>query len=285
MPERPAAVRSEQLGRFSALPRPFLRWAGSKQALLGQLLPHIPETSGRYIEPFLGSGSVFLRLKPLAACLSDASQELINVWRAVRDDVDSVVGYLKPLVPNRDDFYRIRGARSPEPVTRAAEFIYLNKTCWNGLYRVNSTGEFNVPYGMPRSDFIFDEDNLRACSRLLNSSGIEIEACDFEQSVARAGSGDLVFLDPPYVTKHNYNGFRDWNEKLFSWSDQERLAASARAAACRGATVIISNADHADVGQLYAGFSKHELSRSSTLASNVSKRGRVTEALFVAGPG
>ncbi|WP_194943598.1 Dam family site-specific DNA-(adenine-N6)-methyltransferase [Brevundimonas sp. SPF441] len=261
--------------------RPFLRWAGSKQRLLGQILPFIPTTYGRYYEPFLGSGALFLALQPDRASLSDFSPEVVGVWKAVRDNADYLGAYLRPLKPDKGIFYDIRANRATDYPERAAEFLYLNKTCWNGLYRVNKRGEFNVPYGAPQSDFIFDEGNLRACSTLLKRRGVTITRCDFGKTLSRPRAGDLVFLDPPYVTKHNLNGFRDYNEKLFSWSDQERLALTAKRLADRGVHVIISNADHADVVALYEGFRLVQLERPSTLASNASKRGRVTEAMFV----
>lgn len=270
-------------GRFSAIPRPFLRWAGSKQALLTQLLPHVPETFGRYYEPFLGSGALFFALKPDRATLSDVSAELIGVWRAVRDAHQQVTEYLSPLRPDKDLYYEIRASRSADPLVRASEFMYLNKTCWNGLYRVNAKGEFNVPYGAPRTDFISDPTNLAACSELLRRSEVSIRQTDFEASLRTVRSGDFVFLDPPYVTKHNHNGFRDYNENLFSWSDQERLATTAKRLIDKGARVLVTNADHPDIAALYPDFGRSTLVRSSTLASNSAKRGNVTEALFFAG--
>lgn len=262
-------------------PRPFLRWAGSKQRLLGQIIPFIPQQFGRYYEPFLGSGALFLALQPQRATLSDFSEEVIGVWKSVRDHKEYLTEYLRPLKPDKDLFYRIRESRADCYPERAAEFLYLNKTCWNGLYRVNSRGEFNVPYGSPQSDFIFDEENLDVCSKVLNRSSVTIDCCDFSKTLRMPRAGDLVFLDPPYVTKHNLNGFRDYNERLFSWSDQERLAVAARRLADRGVHVIISNADHADVIGLYNDFRLVQLERPSTLASNAAKRGRVTEAMFL----
>jgi DNA adenine methylase len=223
---------------------------------------------------------LFFALRPKRATLSDASSELIETWRSVREHAEDLCDYLQPLKPCKDLFYRIRANRSVTYPTRAGEFIYLNKTCWNGLYRVNGRGEFNVPYGAPQTDFIFDADVLRACSKTLKRNGISLRHCDFEVALRSVRECDLVFLDPPYVTKHNFNGFRDWNEKLFSWEDQVRLAKVAEKLAARGAHVLVSNADHADVAELYGRFRKFELERPSTLASDAGKRGRVTEALF-----
>jgi DNA adenine methylase len=267
-------------GRLSSVPRPFLRWAGSKQALIPQILPLLPANFGRYYEPFLGSGALFFALRPKLATLSDYSSELIGAWRAVRDHHPKLEAYLAPLKPSKDFYYRLRANRSSDEATRAAEFLYLNKTCWNGLYRVNGKGEFNVPYGAPRSDFIFDAENLLACSNLLKRAGVSIRRSDFKSALATVRANDLVFLDPPYVTKHNFNGFRDWNERLFSWQDQERLAETAKRLADKGAHVVVSNADHPDVIELYAGFHRSTLVRASTLASDTSRRGSVTESIF-----
>jgi len=249
--------------------------------LLSQILPFVPSVYGRYYEPFLGSGALFFALRPERASLSDLSEEVVGVWKAVRDNVDYLSDYLRPMKPDKAIFYDIRGSRSLAYPARAAEFLYLNKSCWNGLYRVNSRGQFNVPYGAPQSDFVFDEANLKRCAAILKHPGITLTQCDFAQTLRNPRSGDLVFLDPPYVTKHNLNGFRDYNERLFSWADQERLAAVARRLADRGVHVIVSNADHADVIALYEDFRLVQLERPSTLASNATKRGRVTEAMFV----
>lgn len=261
--------------------KPFLRWAGSKQKLLSQLIPHVPKDFGRYYEPFLGSGALFFALNPSRATLSDVNVEIISTWKSVRDNVDYLTEYLRDLTPQKELFYRIRSARSQSYPERAAELLYLNKSCWNGLYRVNSRGEFNVPYGAPKTDFIFDKENLILCSNKLQGRDITIRAVDFENAVCRARDGDFVFFDPPYVTRHNNNGFRDYNENLFSWDDQIRLANCARVLKDRGVKVVVTNANHEDIWQLYEGFRRAELYRSSTLASNASKRGVATEALFV----
>lgn len=270
-------------GRFSAIPRPFLRWVGSKQALLGQVDAALPDIFGKYFEPFLGGGALFFHLKPKNATLSDQSSELIQVWKSVRDDCDGIIEYLRPLKPDKELFYRIRENRSTDQTIRSAEFLYLNKTCWNGLYRVNSKGKFNVPYGRPRSNFIFDETNLRACSKILNKNSINIELQDFATSTSKAEAGDLVYFDPPYVNKHNNNGFRDWSENLFSWHDQERLAAEARRLAQKGACVVVSNADHKEIRDLYEGFNILRFERSSTLSSSAQFRGKVGEIIAVLG--
>jgi DNA adenine methylase len=149
---------------------------------------------------------------------------------------------------------------------------------------VNKKGEFNVPFGTAHRSEIFSRANILKCSEILNKSDVNINQLDFQDATKFAADGDFVFFDPPYVTKHNFNGFRDYNEKLFSWDDQIRLAEEAKRLVSIGVTVIISNADHEDVRALYEGFSMHEISRFSTLASNPGKRAKVTEAVFKGTP-
>jgi DNA adenine methylase len=265
---------------LSFQPRPFLRWAGSKRALLRHIVDVLPNRYATYREPFLGSGSLFFLLQPTQAVLSDSCFELVQTFRSVRDGVESVLEYLSPLKRDKEQYYEIRSSLSSDPIERAAQFIYLNKMCWNGLYRVNSKGEFNVPYGAPKTDFIVDAANLLACSSALKGEAVELACADFEDAVAEAREGDLIFLDPPYVSGHNNNGFIDYNETLFSWRDQIRLAALAKRLADLGANVIITNALNADIRELYGDFEVRSIDRASTLASASAKRVRVQEAVY-----
>jgi len=265
---------------LSASPRPFLKWAGSKRYLLPVLVNLLPDSYGTYWEPFLGGGSLFFLLAPTRAVISDSAKPLIETYRAVRDDVEAVIQAL-PSGDDKQSFYRVRATSPNTPVQRAARLIYLNHTCWNGLYRVNSRGEFNVPYGRPRAKGEIDRVNLRACAGALIKAKVDIRDADFAEALVGVSKGDLVFLDPPYVTKHNNNGFVDYNERLFAWKDQERLAGKAAEFANSGATVIVANGDHRDIVELYPGFESIRVSRSSTLANNVDRRGVVTELLLV----
>ena len=154
------------------------------------------------------------------------------------------------------------------------------KVCFNGLYRVNSKGRFNVPYGMPKTDFPKDYENLRECSLALRKPGVQLRSCDFETALEDVKAGDLVYLDPPYVTPLNKRGFVDYNGTLFSWEDQKRLAMRARQMADAGVYVIVSNVDHPDVLGLYRGFRSRTLTRSSTLASDAKCRVRVKDAIL-----
>jgi DNA adenine methylase len=274
-----AATRS--MHPQSATPRPFLRWAGSKRALLPQVVPHLPHEYGMYFEPFAGSAALFFLLEPRQATIADACSDLMRAYRAVRSDAASVAAHAANLSTDRDTFETVKANRSKQDSRWAAEFIYLNKTCWNGLYRVNSAGEFNVPYGRPKGSNVIDTRNLNACSSALSQPGITLTSGDFADSLEAVGHGDLVFLDPPYVTRHNNNGFIDYNEHLFTWADQRRLAEVARDLRQRGAHVLVTNAFHDDVIDLYPDFRAVPLVRRSNIASNATRRGNVREALLV----
>jgi len=275
--QRAARILSEER-------RPFLRWAGSKRRLLSQIVPHLPESFNRYFEPFLGGGALFFLLGPERALLSDSNAELIQVWRAVAEAPSEVHKWSVALPLTSENYYEVRSRRSIEPLRRAGEFIYLNRGAFNGLYRVNRSGAFNVPWGAPRSLNVIDEASLTGAAKSLSSARVKVEVLDFQISVDRSTRGDLVYLDPPYVTGHNNNGFVDYNEKLFSWADQIRLAQAAESARMRGAHVIVSNAYHPEVAKLYPNFTVQALTRKSNIAGNAKKRGEAVEALFVGRP-
>lgn len=269
---------------MSATPRPFVKWAGSKRALLPQIVPYLPDSFTSYHEPFLGGGALLLLLQPTNAVVNDSAPELVNAWRSVRSDVD---GVYRSAIRNRlekAEYYRVRANRSTDAVERAGEFLFLNRGCFNGIYRVNARGEFNVPWGAPKSASIVDEVNLRAVSSFLNEASIDVILGDFEPVVDGAGLGSLVFLDPPYVTRHNSNGFVDYNERIFSWADQVRLALAAERARRRGSHVLVTNAMHSDVTGLYPSFKTIEITRASTLAGDSTKRARSSEVLLVGTP-
>jgi DNA adenine methylase len=264
---------------------PVLKWAGGKRHLLDQILPLFPcvRPGGVYFEPFLGAGAAFFRLQPDHAVLSDTNAELIQTFRAVRDDVDGVISCLKELPHSEVDFYRVRSSTPTTPSAAAARTIYLNKTCFNGLYRVNLKGQFNVPFGRHGPNLeICNEAQLRAASLSLQSRQLYIN--DFAIAVSTARPGDLVYFDPPYVTAHSSNGFIEYNAKVFSWSDQQRLAAAAKVLVNRGVNVVVTNADHEAVIDFYrpAGvFDIHRIRRWSTIAGKATNRYVTTELVLV----
>ena len=262
---------------------PFLKWAGGKRWLAPTLKQIIDFDIDTYFEPFLGSGSIFFALRPERAVLSDQNSELINCYTAIRDRPDLVLNYLKQHAKHHSDeyYYEMRQRRLRSRFSRAAQFLYLNRTCWNGLYRVNRRGEFNVPRGTKNSVILETDDFHRTSCAL---SGVQIANRDFETSMSQAKANDLIFADPPYTVKHNNNGFVKYNQNIFSWADQERLARSAKAAAERGATVIISNADHESIWDLHHEHGTiYRLPRKSIISGKTIGRGGTSEALIVYG--
>ena len=263
--------------------RPFIKWAGSKRKLLRHIAPFVPEKFNTYYEPFFGSGALFFAINPNSARLGDACNDLVETYNSCAQHPNEILSELKRHKVNRDYYYSIRSNRSIDPIKRASEFLYLNKTCWNGLYRVNLSGNFNVPYGQPKSSTLIDEENFLKATRALGKARVSLKKQDFALTCSTAGEGDFVFLDPPYVTTHNNNGFLEWNEEIFSWEDQERLAKLAAKLADKGAHVVVTNAAHEAVIDLYRRFDLKYFERSSTLASKINARGRVSEAIFHAG--
>jgi DNA adenine methylase len=264
---------------------PFLKWAGGKRWFVKQY-PHLfPTKFNRYIEPFLGSGSVFFHIQPKRALLGDSNQDLISAYNGIKSDWRSIVSLLQSHQDRHsDDYYTLVRSKTPsDPTERAARLIYLNRTCFNGIYRVNQKGEFNVPRGT-RNKIILNDDNFEAISGLLKRTKIVLN--DFEHLINQAKRGDLVFADPPYTVRHNNNGFIKYNEKLFSWNDQERLARSLIAARNRGARVIATNANHESLRELYEnnGFSFLEVSRYSSISANSSSRKRFEELVILSHP-
>jgi DNA adenine methylase len=241
----------------------------------------LPSRFGRYYEPFLGGGSLFFLVSPRNALLSDANADLIHVWKMVQQNPQGVFDSSTEFELTPENYYRLRSAQAVDPVRRAGEFIFLNRGAFNGLYRVNRSGQFNVPWGAPRSTNIMKLSDLTNSSKLLSTRTVKIETLDFEIAINRSRPEDLVYIDPPYVTGHNNNGFVDYNEKLFSWKDQLRLAEAAERARVRGVSVIVSNAHHSEVEKLYPNFDVHILERQSNIAGNKANRGLTKEALFV----
>lgn len=261
------------------LTRPFLKWTGGKQwlgALAPLLLP--PDFSGRYYEPFLGGGSVFFALGTPRASISDANVELVHAYLGVQQCPEAVIDVLRTYPNDREFFLHMRAARPRALHTKAARIIYLNKTAFNGMYRVNLRGEFNVPFGRYTRNTICDADRIRAASEALQ--GVSIGVGDFQRRVARAESDDFVYLDPPYITGHRNNGFLKYNAPLFSWGDQQRLARTAMRLRDRGVHVVVSNSDHRDVTCLYEGFRRYVVERNSLIGGRGSTRGMTQEVLL-----
>ncbi len=261
---------------------PFLKWAGGKRWLVNWDILPVPDNYDRYIEPFLGGGAVFFHLRPANSVLSDLNEELILLYRIIRDEPEEL--YRQMLLHHKSHsksyYYKMRNSTKFDDLKKAARFLYLNRTCWNGLYRVNLKGEFNVPIGT-KSSVLFNTDDFVAISKVLR--GAKLKCADFEEIIDDTKEGDFLFVDPPYTIKHNYNNFLKYNEKIFSWDDQIRLKNVISNAAQRGVAIAVTNADHAAIRSLYEGFGEYlRLHRHSVLAADSAKRSASTEALFTA---
>ncbi|RTM12004.1 MAG: Dam family site-specific DNA-(adenine-N6)-methyltransferase [Bradyrhizobiaceae bacterium] len=259
---------------------PFLKWAGGKRWLASNSEFKIPQISGRYIEPFLGSGSIFFSTQPKDAVLSDVNSELIDTYLSLRDEHEKVSRHLKlhARSHSKSHYYYVRDEMKPRSTAgRAARFLYLNRTCWNGLYRVNLKGKFNVPKGT-KSNVIMETDDFEAVSRILQKA--RLLCCDFEAVIDQAQSGDFIYADPPYTVHHNMNGFIKYNEILFSWEDQKRLRFALARASERGVKFLLSNADHASVHELYSDVASIKIvNRASVISGDRDARGTTTELL------
>ena len=278
-----AQLRSEAALNETSPPglKPFLKWAGGKRWLVGSKQFRVPEFDGRYIEPFLGGGAVYFHLCPASALLSDVNARLVELYQVVRDSPDLLRRSLRELQNSHSEsfYYEERARKRVKPHTRAAQFLYLNRTCWNGLYRENRQGQFNVPIGTKSAIYDAGED-WQSFSNLL--SGAELIASDFEQTIDKAEKGDFVFADPPYTTAHNNNGFVKYNQDIFSWDDQERLRNALLSAVRRGVKVMLTNADHESIHDLFdSDFEYRSISRSSIISGVRSGRGMTSEALYV----
>jgi DNA adenine methylase len=261
--------------------KPFLRWAGGKRWLLPKLIEILSKKQfDRYVEPFLGGGAVFFGFLFRSAILSDINNDLIITYIQVRDNPEELHAKLSKMEVNRQTYYEIRKARPDEPLDRAARFLYLNRTAFAGIYRVNKKGYFNVPYGGGDRTLapLLNGDLLFNASKSLQ--GVSILSQGFERTLAQVHKGDLVYCDPTYTVTHNDNGFRRYNESIFSWQDQELLAQYAHQAVEKGATVVVSNAYHNDIKPLYKGFKAIVVERGSWLCPDTRKRRLAQEYLF-----
>ena len=257
---------------------PFLRWAGGKRWLINSGVQFCPEEYQTYIEPFLGGGAVFFFLNPKKAVLSDINKNLIETFQAIKDNWETVFDGISEYQKKHSSkfYYEERNKIQHELHAKASQLIYLNRTCWNGLYRVNRDGLFNVPIGT-KNTVVFENDNFEAISKRLLSA--DLIHSDFEKTIAKASKGDFIFADPPYTVKHNENGFLHYNEKIFSWDDQERLYKALKKADERGVKFTLTNANHCSIRDLYKDFNQQTLHRNSILAAIPSNRKKIEELL------
>lgn len=260
--------------------KPFLRWAGGKSWLVRQARALFSELQfGKYHEPFLGGAAIFFSLpQGTRAHLSDKNRALIKTYIAVRDYCDGVIECMRAFENSKDAYYRIREARPECDVEQAAQFIYLNQTSFNGIYRVNLNGVYNVPFGNRAKPFL-DEGAIRYASAFLASS--TLRAGDFSEALNEINENDLVFIDPPYTVSHNKNGFIKYNQCLFSLEDQHRLATFISEIRAKGANYILTNAAHETIMTIFGAQDEPvELTRANLIGGREAKRGHTSEYLF-----
>jgi DNA adenine methylase len=260
---------------------PFLKWAGGKGRLLAQYASHFPRDCATYYEPFCGGGAVFFDRAPGRAVLSDINPELVNVYACVRDDVEGVIALLSEHAACHSPayYYAVR-ARQPAdlaPVARAARVIYLNHTCFNGLYRENARGVFNVPLGRYTHPAICDAANLCAASRALQSAAV-IHA-PFDHVLERALPGDLVYFDPPYVPLSATSSFTSYSRHAFGPAEQARLRDVFAELGRRGVRALLSNSDCAITRDLYRAFPIVTITAARAINAKADRRGKITEIL------
>jgi DNA adenine methylase len=269
----------EQTKRLPA--KPFLKWAGGKTRLLRSLRESLPPQSfHRYFEPFVGGGAFFFHLSPREAFLADSNPELINCYEIARNQPEELIDALSNFGISEPDFYRIRALEPKElsPVDRAARLIYLNKTCYNGLYRVNKQGQFNTPYGRHSNVTLVDPLNLDAASKLLKHA--KLTCADYQTVLEVAGKGDFVYLDPPYVPTGKYSDFKRYTKDQFNESDHERLAEVFKELAARGCFVLLSNSSNRKTAKLYSGFVQRVVKMPRFVNCKGEGRGHVDELLI-----
>ncbi len=260
--------------------KPVLRWAGGKNWLVKHL-PDIFMTTNfkSYHEPFLGGASIFLSIQVNnKSFLSDLNQELISAYSTLKDDPEAIIDELKTYENTEDFYYRIRKQKFKKIVKKAARFIYLNQTSFNGIYRVNLKGEYNVPFGYRTKEFL-ESDKLRSVSNKLQGS--MLFSGDFDLIKQNIGKRDLVFLDPPYTVSHNDNGFIKYNQKLFSLKDQERLSLLIDYIKGKDAYYVMTNAASMKILEIFEkGDKRIVLKRANLIGGLNAKRGRTSEYIF-----
>lgn len=263
--------------------KPFIKWAGGKSQLLPEISKRLPPKNqiGRYFEPFLGGGALFFSLQHPHSFLSDTNKELVELYQIVKDNVEELIKALKHHKNEHDYFYDVR-AQNPvdlSPVERAARFIYLNKTCFNGLYRVNSKGQFNVPFGKYKNPTICDEEGLRAASLALRKA--KVLQGSFQSILLKAKTTDFIYFDPPYHPLNQTSSFTSYTSDGFGENEQIQLANVYRELADRGCFVMLSNSNMPLIKELYKDFSIHEIQASRAINSKAEGRGKITELLII----
>ena len=253
--------------------RPVLKWAGGKTQLLPQLMASMPSTYEKYLEPFIGGGALFFNLAAENSVIGDTNAELINLYKCLVASADEISEVLNEMPVTSEDFYRVRANdwRNDEPVVAAARTIYLNRLCFNGLYRVNKKGQFNVPFGNYKKPNFPTKESLLLAGKVLSNATI-VES-DYAKLLKKyASKGDLIFLDPPYVPIGKYSDFNRYGAKQFIGADHEELAAEVRRLADMGCFVMLTNSNHPSVHELFGDFEIRILKTRRNINSSGSGR-------------
>lgn len=264
--------------------KPFLRWAGGKTWLQKNIHQYLPSRINNYHEPFLGGGSIFINLKSTGniknqSFLSDRNKELINSFEVIKTELEPLIDLLKKYHNKKDFYYYLRNQNYDNKVQRAAQFIFLNRTSFNGIYRVNLRGEYNVPYGFKTYKTLFDFENFYRLGKLFEDS--VFKSIDFEETLDKVERNDLVFLDPPYTVAHENNGFIKYNQKIFAWEDQIRLLDYIEALKYKQAYFILTNAAHENIDNLFKNIGKKIIvNRYSAVGGAGAKRKKISEYLY-----
>lgn len=267
--------------------KPFVKWAGGKTKLLLEIMQRLPKTWKDYLEPFVGGGAVFFGLASTRVggtdgmnwVLNDINAELINAYKMVRDAPNFLIAELKEKRFNKKTYYAMRNAWNPtSPKHRAVRFIYLNKTCFNGLYRVNSKGEFNVPMGDYKNPMICDEETIRECSRLLQATSLH--AGPFTNTIALAQKKDFIYCDPPYLPRSETAEFTSYTKDGFTISDHEKLHEALKKADKRGAFWMLSEGDSPFIRKLFRDFNVMPVSSRHSVSASGDSRTKSKELLI-----
>ena len=267
---------------------PILKWVGGKRQLLSEIIPLIDESCDNYVEPFIGGKAVLFRLQPKKAIINDYNTELINVYRTVRDDLDALVALLKEheKYNSSDYYYEVRALdRTPDfdkmsNSEKAARIIYLNKTCYNGLYRVNSLGQFNSPYGKYKNPNIVNEVVLRAISKYLNGNEISIRSGDYKDVLNNIEKNSFVYLDPPYMPISSSSSCAGCAEGGFGYDKQVELKEECDKLDSKGVHFLQSNSDCEEIRELYKAYRIKVVKAKRAINSDAKKRGQINEVLI-----
>jgi len=279
-------TRAHGANEADPLVRPFLKWVGGKRQLLHEIAPLVPRDGGRYFEPFIGGGAVLFATQPRKAVVNDANPGLIEVYGVLRDDLPGLLVELRRHVNTAAHYYAVRDwDRDPAafaalpPASRAARFIYLNKTCYNGLYRVNASGLFNTPFGNYANPAIVDEPVLRAVSSYLRGADAQLSTGDYGESLSTATTGDFAYLDPPYDPVSETSNFTGYVQGGFARAEQVRLRETCDDLNARGVRFLLSNSATEFIRDQYANYTVQIVRATRAINSKASGRGAIDEVL------